>query len=183
MSNHHGKLGKRRQRSTGFTLIEMVITIVILSIVTGTSLVALTSAFNAMATAQAIAPLSLGGQIVMERILKELRNTQCNQVTRLDNGKALQLIDNNGRTVKFHQINTTTQSIYMTYNNDNVNWLLGANVQADSLRFVVPTCDGAGQPVPQKPGLVTVSFTVFQRFPDNETVTLPFRSSVYVRSS
>ncbi|MBF0163267.1 MAG: prepilin-type N-terminal cleavage/methylation domain-containing protein [Magnetococcales bacterium] len=184
MSNHHGGLSGSVRNASGFSLIEMVITILIVGIVAGTSAVAMGNSFKAYMTAQVIAPLSGSGRLVMERIRKELRNTMCSTISRPNGDRTLQLTDTNGRIVLFHQAGTTTNAIYMTFNNDNVNWLLASNVQADSLRFTWTQCDGAGDPTPPlKPGLVTVSFTMRSTMPDGETITLPFRTSVYVRST
>ncbi|MBF0416841.1 MAG: prepilin-type N-terminal cleavage/methylation domain-containing protein [Magnetococcales bacterium] len=180
MSHHNDTPDVRSRRSAGFTLIEMVITLVILSIVAGTGVAAMTSAFKAMATGQAIAPLSIGGRIIMERIRKELRNAQCTQITQPGGNGKLQLIDNSGRTLLIHQ-GVNDNAVYLTFNGDGINWQLGEKVLANSLQFTGLSCAGVG--VPPKPRLVTVSFSMRDTLPDGGTITLPFRTSVYIRSS
>ncbi|MEO5344883.1 MAG: prepilin-type N-terminal cleavage/methylation domain-containing protein [Magnetococcus sp. YQC-9] len=184
MSHHTDRRSVPRIHSAGFTLIEMIITIVIISIVAGTSVVSLSNGFKAYMTARAIEPMASNGRIVMERLRKEIRNAQsCTGITQPSGSNSIQFINDQGRTVLVNQGASPTNAVYMTFNNDGTQWLLGQNVAANSLQFVRTTCNGAGQAAPIKPGLVTISFTMTSTMPDGSTITLPFKTSVYVRSS
>ncbi|MBF0340940.1 MAG: prepilin-type N-terminal cleavage/methylation domain-containing protein [Magnetococcales bacterium] len=174
---HHGSLG--------LTLIEMVVTLVVFSVVAGVGAVSLSNGFKAYQTAREIQPLALNAQIVLKRLQLEIRNAAtCPGVVLAGapvaggGNSALQFTNDQGRVLLVNQGSTPTNAIFVMFNNDNVEWLLSPNVEAGSLKFQMIPCDDF-----VSPGLVTFSFTMTSTVADGTVIRLPFRTSVYIRST
>lgn len=174
---HHRHVSLREQ--TGFTLIEMIITIVIISIVASIGVTTISSGFKAYFTASSISPLANNARLVLERLRKEIRNAQsCADVSQPAGVGSLQFTNDEGRVILVNQGVRPTNAIYMTFNGDGNEWLLAPNVEQGSLRFERTDCTGV-----TSPGIVTISFTMSVNMMDGENIKLPFRTSVYIRST
>ncbi|MBF0273392.1 MAG: type II secretion system protein [Magnetococcales bacterium] len=171
--------GVKYHGSSGFSLIEMVITLIIISIVAGVGTVSMSNSFNAYLTARAIEPLAGNARVVLQRLRKELRNAaSCTGISQPGGAGTLQFTNDQGRIILVNQGATATNAIYMTFNGDGVEWLLAPSVESNSLRFQVSPCTGG-----LTPGLVTFSFTMTATTTDGSVLRLPFRTAVYVRST
>ncbi|MEO5330519.1 MAG: prepilin-type N-terminal cleavage/methylation domain-containing protein [Magnetococcus sp. YQC-5] len=166
-------------KSTGFTLIEMVMTLVIISIVGVVGTTSMSNSFNAYLMAQSIEPLANGAHLVLERLRKELRNANtCTGISQPGGTGTLQFTNDQGRVVLVKQGTNPTNSIIMTFNGDGTEWLLAQNVETKSLNFQLSPCTGG-----LTPGLVSFSFTMATPATDGSILRLPFRTAVYVRST
>ncbi|MBF0626878.1 MAG: type II secretion system protein [Magnetococcales bacterium] len=171
-------------RSAGFSLLEMVMTITILSIVAGVGTVGMSNAFSAYLTARTIEPLASNARLALERLRRELQSAQsCTGISQPNGAGTLQFTNDRGSVILVNQGAIPTNAIYMRFDGGAEEWLLAPSVEANSLRFQVSPCTLAGPPPTTTPGLVTISFTMTATTIDNKILKLPFRTAVYVRST
>lgn len=169
----------RKATATGFSLIEMVMTLVIISIVGVVGTTSMSGGFNAYLTARAIEPLANGGRLAMERLSRELQNAAtCTGITQPGGNGKIQFTNDQGKVILVNQGANPTNAIFMQFNGDGKEWILAPNVEANSLQFQVAPCTGV-----LSPGLVTISFTMTSTTTDGSVLKLPFRTAVYVRST
>jgi prepilin-type N-terminal cleavage/methylation domain-containing protein len=170
---------KEPHGASGFTLIEMVITLIIVSIVASVGVVSVSNGFNAYLTARAIEPLASNARVVLERLRRELRNAQtCTGISQPGGTGTIQFTNDQGRVILVNQGVTPTNAIFMTFDGNGREWLLAYNVAVNSLQFQLAPCTGG-----LTPGLVTFSFTMTATMIDGSVLRLPFRTAVYVRST
>ncbi|MBF0440223.1 MAG: hypothetical protein HQL93_14055 [Magnetococcales bacterium] len=160
-------------------MIEMVLTLMIISIVAAVGSVSMGGGFNAYLTARAIEPLAMGGRLALERLRKELMGAQtCTGISQPGGHGSIQFMNDQGRVVLVNQGASSTNALFMTFNGDGQEWILAPDVEANSLDFKITPCSGG-----LTPGLVTISFAMSTRNTDGSTIRLPLKTSVYVRST
>ncbi|MBF0178931.1 MAG: type II secretion system protein [Magnetococcales bacterium] len=171
---------EKRKRPAGFTLIEMVMTLTIISIVAGVGATSMIGGFNAYLTARDMEPMASNARLALQRMSLELRNSvSCTGISQPGGLGSLQFTNDQGRLILVNQgADGTKNAIYMKFDADPTEWLLAPNVEANSLRFQITSCLD-----PIKPGLVTLSFTMATTTTKGDVLRLPFRTSVYVRST
>lgn len=162
-----GQIGQK-----GFTLLEMVLTIIILAIVGTIGAQLLSGGFSAYFTSQDLMTVTKQGEYAVQRMARELRSAQsCAGVT-VTSGQ-ISFKDSAGTNISFSQIAGT-----VVRSEGGVNRLLLENVVDRSLIFQ--------NPAPGKPlCLVQIDFSLQKTLAaggGQTTGLLPFQSSVFVRN-
>ncbi len=179
MTTWNYRVKRVRTLQSGFTLIEMVMTLVIMSIIAVVGTSSMSGGFNLYLTARAIEPLANGGRLAIERLSKELQNAAtCTGISQPGGNETIQFTNYLGNVILVNQGASPTNAIFLTFNGDGKEWILAPNVEARSLKFQVTPCTGG-----LTPGLVTFSFTMTAKTTDGSVLKLPFRTAVYVRST
>ncbi|MBF0294813.1 MAG: prepilin-type N-terminal cleavage/methylation domain-containing protein [Magnetococcales bacterium] len=170
---------EERKRLAGFTLVEMVMTLVIISIVASVGATSMIGGFNAYLTARDMEPMASNARLALQRMSLELRNAvSCTGISQPGGVGSIQFINDQGRLILVNQGASRTNAIYMKFDADPTEWLLAPNVEANSLQFQITPCTD-----PIRPGLVSLSFTMATTTTKGDVLRLPVRTSVYVRST
>ncbi|MBF0175463.1 MAG: prepilin-type N-terminal cleavage/methylation domain-containing protein [Magnetococcales bacterium] len=161
MTRHHG--GK-----TGFTLIEMVITITIMGIFLGVAGRMTAGVYSAYTANMYLNPLPSKAKAAMERIIRELRSATAASVTQPTGSGSIQFTNDQGTTILLNQTGSPVTTVFMN------SVALVEDVAQNSLQFTWDTTKN----------LVTINFTmqVVMRGLGGSTITVPFRTAVYVRN-
>ncbi|MBF0309084.1 MAG: prepilin-type N-terminal cleavage/methylation domain-containing protein [Magnetococcales bacterium] len=166
MTGCEGGVG-REQRGRGFTLIEMIITLVIMSIVGVVGVKMISSGFSNYLFSRDLIPLATQGQVAMERMSRELQGGICSTLSQPSGAGSVQFDNNDpaGTIVLFKQ---TGSVIYM--NND----ILAQDIKAGSLLFAL-----------QSNCVVQIDFRVEKtssKLGGSVVIGIPLRTAAYVRN-
>ncbi|MBF0136338.1 MAG: prepilin-type N-terminal cleavage/methylation domain-containing protein [Magnetococcales bacterium] len=162
------RVGKR----TGFTLIEMVITITLLGILMSAGGSMLADAYRAYLSSMHLTPIPSQAKAIMERMIRELRGGTASTVTQPSGSGSIQFTNDQSATVNFNQSGASATTIYMILSGTSN--ALAENIKQNSLSF---TWNSTLK-------LVTISFTIQKTLSGlgGSTVDVPFRTSVFVRN-
>ncbi|MBF0283067.1 MAG: prepilin-type N-terminal cleavage/methylation domain-containing protein [Magnetococcales bacterium] len=159
---------RRPRRAAGFTMVEMILSIMLLGMIAALGSNLLSAGFQAYFALRDLSPLSSAGQYAMERMVRELRAaSSCAGVTPA-NGTA-------GGNLSFTDANATVITFNQSGGNDTAAlWrngvLLSDDVEAGTFNVSRSSC------------LVTISFTMQKLQDGTPTARLPLRTAVYVRN-
>ncbi|MEO5377625.1 MAG: prepilin-type N-terminal cleavage/methylation domain-containing protein [Magnetococcus sp. DMHC-6] len=159
------------KRNSGFTLMEMVLTLIILSILSIVGAHILGNTYKAYFTARDLIPLTSQGEVTMERMLRELQGGRCATLTQPSGTATLQFNNYENNTILFNQSSST---LYMKTNTLSPD-LLAQDILANSLTFtLLSNCR------------VRIQFTLnapLTSFSGGGTIEIPFRTTAYVRNN
>ncbi|MBF0425034.1 MAG: prepilin-type N-terminal cleavage/methylation domain-containing protein [Magnetococcales bacterium] len=154
------------QRS-GFTLLEMIMTIVIMGIFLSVGGKMTAGAYNSYIANMYLTPLPSKAKAGMELMVRELRSATATSVSQPTGGGSLQFTNDQGTTVLINQNGTPVTTVFRN------SVALLENVQQSSLQF---TWDNTRN-------FATIRFTLQVVMSGlGGTVTVPFRTGVYVRN-
>ncbi|MBF0369666.1 MAG: prepilin-type N-terminal cleavage/methylation domain-containing protein [Magnetococcales bacterium] len=158
----------------GFSMLEMVLTITILSVVAGLGVQFIRDVFNAYLTGQALTPMVNEGQLAMERLIRELQGATCLTLSQPGGADTLTFTNFDGAVLSFSQ---SGQTILYSSSLGGVDKVLVEGVEAASLTFQ-PTDCMTGVP----PGVVQIHFAMEATLPSGDVVSVPLETSVFIRN-
>lgn len=162
-------MSRTPNRQRGFSLLEMVLTITILSILAAVSAQVFGGGFSLWLEARAVTPLAGRGQLALERMVRELRYGSCQTLTRPEGAASIQVRNDLGQELLFHHMDSPVSGIHMRIDG-GADHLLLDGVGAADVAFDIPqTC------------LVTIDFTLTGQFSDGTPLRHALRTAVQVR--
>ncbi|MBF0445315.1 MAG: prepilin-type N-terminal cleavage/methylation domain-containing protein [Magnetococcales bacterium] len=157
----------------GFTLIEMILVLLLLSILAGAGSRAIAGGFDAYFTAKTISHMADGGHLALARLKAELQESSCDTLSQPTGSDSLQFINSRGESLLFSASQTQEDTLSMQIN-DGLEKTLLANV--NNIVFSYPNPDFL-----DKSGcLVTIKMTLFSTLNGVDVITLPIRSAIYL---
>lgn len=117
----------------GFSLVEMVLTLTLLSIIFGAGFRLFSSVSEAYFTAQGLAPVMSEGHLAMERMVHEIRHATTLGSSAWEDQGTLSFTSQDNKATTFYQSTSGGDEIMM--NQGGVEGVLARNVQAGSLLF------------------------------------------------
>lgn len=169
----------RLQRQRGFSLMEMVLSLIILGVIASVGARMLGTGFGSYFTAQNLGPTVTRGQLALERMVREIR--EANGCVTLSIGTAppsLQFSNSITGGVAFIQPDAPGNTITMNGN------LMLEGVKPGSLSFTGTDVIGLGGETTEHPRqcYVKINFTLVASLPDTADATIPFQTTVFVRN-
>ncbi|MBF0311188.1 MAG: prepilin-type N-terminal cleavage/methylation domain-containing protein [Magnetococcales bacterium] len=153
----------------GFTLIEMVITMVILGLLLGGSTHLITNVMRAWTLGQELIPMTSQGGLAMERMVREIRRGRWSTVSQPSGTGSLQFTNDQGQVMRIDQTGAPADAIYLN------GQLLAPGVQVNSLEFTLL----ADQVV----GIALIMSRTDTGRTGQVELEVPLRSAVHVRNN
>ncbi|MBF0193012.1 MAG: prepilin-type N-terminal cleavage/methylation domain-containing protein [Magnetococcales bacterium] len=155
----------------GFTLIEMLLVLLLLAILAGAGSRAIASGFDAYFTAKTLSNMADGGHLALARLMAELQDSSCDNLSRPAGSDSLQFINSSGNTLFVNASQTQNDTLTIQINGGLSKTLL-SNV--NNVEFTYS--DNAYN----HGCLVTIKITLFKTLNGAEVITLPIRSAIYL---
>ncbi|MBF0448238.1 MAG: prepilin-type N-terminal cleavage/methylation domain-containing protein [Magnetococcales bacterium] len=159
-----------KRETAGFTLIEMVLVLLLVAILAGGGARLLAAGLDSHLTARTISPLADRGRLALERMLLELRGSDCNSLSQPSGPGSLQLTYNQDQWLIFQNSPSDPQLVTMQVDG-GAEKIVIEGVEANSLQFSLD----------QDRCLVTVALTLTGTLHGGAALRLPLQSAVHVR--